>query len=169
MPSQHASKTHFKESCLLLADVVSKAKRSKMMAGIRSKDTRPEIKIRKALHRLGFRYRLHKAALPGRPDLALPKYRAVIMVNGCFWHGHGCHLFKWPSTRPEFWRRKINRNRLKDSETIALLKEDNWRILVVWECALKGRTKLSFEDLILDIAGWIESKNCYKEIEGRAC
>lgn len=89
-----------------MTDVVDKATRSRMMAGIKGKDTKPEMLIRSELHRRGFRFRKNVKDLPGKPDIVLPKYRAVIMVNGCFWHGHGCRLFKWPSTRPEFWREK---------------------------------------------------------------
>ena len=86
------------------------------MAGIRGKDTKPETSVRNALHRRGYRYRLHNPKLPGKPDLAFTSRKAVIMVHGCFWHGHGCNLFKWPSTREQFWRKKINRNRDRDSE-----------------------------------------------------
>ena len=113
------------------------------MAGIRAKDTKPELFIRKALHAKGFRYRLHDRRLPGKPDMSFPKYRAVILVNGCFWHGHDCHLFKWPSTRQEFWRRKITRNRQKDEETRQALKAGGWRVVYdSRECALKGKTRL---------------------------
>ena len=89
-----------------MIDVVDKATRSRMMAGIRGKDTKPELVLRRALHHLGLRYRLHVSGLPGRPDMALPKYRAAIEVQGCFWHRHKCHLFKWPLTRKDFWRKK---------------------------------------------------------------
>ncbi len=90
-----------------MPDVVSRAKRGEMMSGIRGKNTKPELVIRSALHRAGYRFRLHTRSLPGKPDLVLPKYRAAIFVNGCFWHGHDCHLFKWPGTRKDFWRAKI--------------------------------------------------------------
>ena len=98
-----------------MVDVVDSATRSRMMAGIRSKSTQPELTIRKALHAQGFRYRLHPGNVPGHPDIALPRYRAAVFVNGCFWHGHDCQLFHFPATRPEFWREKIARNRLRDA------------------------------------------------------
>lgn len=90
-----------------MADVVTPEKRSKMMSGIQGKNTKPELTIRKGLHALGFRYRLHGKTLPGKPDLVFPKYKAVIFIHGCFWHAHHCHLFKWPSTRVDFWQEKI--------------------------------------------------------------
>ena len=101
-----------------MVDVVSKEKRSKMMSGIRYKDTKPEIIIRKALHAKGFRYSLHNNKLPGKPDIVLPKYNAIIFIHGCFWHQHNCHLFKWPSTRPEFWQNKISGNKERDKQNI---------------------------------------------------
>ena len=94
-----------------MADVVDKATRSRMMAGIKGKDTKPEMLIRSELHRRGFRFRKNVKELPGKPDIVLPKYKAVIMVNGCFWHGHECHLFKWPATRPEFLREKTRKDK----------------------------------------------------------
>ena len=109
------------------------------MSGIRGKDTKPEITIRKALFRQGFRYRLYDKKLPGKPDLVLPKYGAVIFVHGCFWHQHDCHLFKMPSTRQEFWYTK---------KVLERLHGEGWRTLIVWECALKGKNKLRDDDLI---------------------
>lgn len=122
------------------------------MSGIRSKDTKPEILIRKALHARGFRYRLHCKDLPGKPDLCFPKHKAVIFVHGCFWHGHDCHLFKWPSTRPEFWRAKIARNREVDAASREKLLTQGWCVGVVWECALRGRTRLPFNVTIDSLA-----------------
>ena len=121
-----------------MTDVVSPQVRSRMMSGIRGKNTRPELLIRRRLHRLGYRYRLHSSKLPGKPDLVFPRYRAVIFVNGCFWHGHDCHLFKWPSSRAEWWRAKITRTRATDAASRKALAQAGWRILDVWECALKG-------------------------------
>jgi DNA mismatch endonuclease Vsr len=139
------------------------------MSGIKGKNTKPEIRVRKALYSRGFRYRLHVKGLPGKPDIVFGKRKAVIFIHGCFWHGHDCHLFKWPSTRQEFWRQKINRNREKDAESEALLSEAGWRILTIWECALKGKTRLDFEPLIDDISEWIVSGDTDREIEGRLC
>lgn len=147
-----------------MADVVSKAKRSEMMAGIRGKNTRPEIVIRKALHRQGFRFRLHEKSLPGKPDLVLPKYRAVIFVHGCFWHGHDCHLFKWPSSRPDFWRTKIEGNKANDEKALQALRQDGWRSLTIWECALKGKTKKPLDEVIETASEWLKSGEAEMEI-----
>jgi len=136
-------------------DIVSKTKRSQMMAGIRSKNTRPELLIRKALHAKGFRFRLHVKDLPGKPDLVLKKYKVVIFVHGCFWHGHNCYLFKIPQTRTEFWLEKIQRNIINDEKVILALQEKGWRIANVWECALRGRLKLNFTELIDSLSAWI--------------
>lgn len=137
------------------------------MSGIRGKNTRPELMIRKALHARGFRYRLH-CKLPGKPDLCLPKYRAVIFVHGCFWHGHDCHLFKWPSTRPEFWREKIARNRAVDAAAVEKLLAEGWRVMTVWECALKGRTRLPLDEVIARCANWLLSDQPELTIRGAA-
>ena len=115
-----------------MVDVVDRKTRSRMMSGIRGKNTRPELLIRKGLHARGFRFRLHDKRLPGKPDLVLPKYSAVIFVHGCFWHGHDCHLFKWPQSRREFWRKKITRNKVKDAESYVSLKKEGWYILTIW-------------------------------------
>jgi DNA mismatch endonuclease (patch repair protein) len=148
-----------------LADVVDPATRSRMMSGIRGKNTKPELLIRRALHARGFRYRLH-CDLPGKPDICLPKRRAVIFVHGCFWHGHGCHLFKWPKTRPEFWRAKIERNREVDGVAERRLAEDGWRVALIWECALKGRERLPLEDVISTCADWLNSDQTRLELRG---
>lgn len=148
-----------------MADVVDPATRSRMMSGIWGKNTRPELLIRKALHARGFRYRLH-CDLPGKPDICLPKHRAVIFIHGCFWHGHGCHLFKWPSTRPEFWRAKIERNREVDGVAEERLSEAGWRVAVIWECALKGRERLPLEDVISTCADWLNSDQTRLELRG---
>ena len=140
-----------------MTDVVDKKTRSRMMSGIRGKDTKPELLVRKPLFARGFRYRLHDKRLPGKPDLVFPKYKAVIFINGCFWHGHDCHLFKWPKTRPEFWKKKINRNIEVDIENHKKLYEHGWRILIIWECAIKGRTKLPLNQVIDKTADWLLS------------
>ena len=130
-------------------DVLTAAQRSFNMSRIRGRDTAPELLIRRALHARGFRYRLHGRKLPGKPDLVFPKFRAVIFVHGCFWHGHDCHLFRWPATRREFWEEKIIRNQERDSCAVSALRESGWRVLNIWECALKGTTRLA----VADIAG----------------
>ena len=111
-----------------MVDIVDSATRSRMMSGIRGRNTKPEVLIRSLLHRQGFRFRLDARDLPGRPDIVLPRYRAVVLVHGCFWHGHDCHLFKWPQTRPEFWREKIGRNRSNDDKVRAALLAGGWRV-----------------------------------------
>jgi len=148
-----------------MSDIVDRVTRSRMMSGIRGKNTRPEILLRHALHRLGYRYRLH-GKLPGKPDLVFPSRRAVIFVNGCFWHGHDCHLFKWPSSRPEFWRTKISGNRQRDSRSSATLHELGWRILTVWECAVKGKRKWDEKILVTAVACWLDSAVEDTELRG---
>ena len=140
-----------------MADVVSRDVRSRMMSGIRGKNTKPEMLIRRGLHAKGFRYLLHDRRLPGKPDLVFPKHRAVIFVHGCFWHGHNCHLFKWPKTRKGFWRNKIDRNKWLDKRAIVDLRKAGWRIGIVWECSVKGRTRLLDERTIALCAKWLRS------------
>lgn len=137
------------------------------MAAIKGSHTKPELQIRKALHAAGFRYRLHAKDLPGKPDLVFPKYRAVIFVNGCFWHGHNCHLFKWPATRTEFWRAKIERNVVNDTRVIQALEEDMWRTATVWECALKGRNRLDGAILTQQLVSWLRSDVSAITVRGR--
>ena len=151
-----------------MSDIVSPQVRSRMMAGIKGKNTRPEMILRQELHKLGFRYRLHDRRLPGTPDLVFPRYRAVIFAHGCFWHGHECHLFKWPSTREDFWREKIGRNREVDAYNWSLLKQAGWRICIVWECALKGKYRLDREKVIELCAQWLKSETPSIEIYGES-
>ncbi len=121
-----------------MTDVVDEETRRRMMSGIRCRNTKPEIQIRKQLFKLGFRYRIHDRNLPGKPDIVLKKYHATILVNGCFWHRHNCHLFKWPTTRAEFWHKKLNENHENDLRKIEQLKMSGWRVCIVWECSIKG-------------------------------
>ena len=113
----------------MTTDIVTAQERSRMMAGIRGKNTKPELAIRSALHRLGIRFRLHDKGLPGKPDLVFPKYRAVVLVHGCFWHGHDCHLFRWPKTRSEFWRHKIGANVTKVGKGVREGTPRGWKRL----------------------------------------
>jgi DNA mismatch endonuclease (patch repair protein) len=136
------------------------------MSGIRSKDTAPEVLIRKALYSRGFRYRLHVNTLPGKPDIVLPKYRAIILVNGCFWHAHSCHLFKWPESRKNFWREKIGSNVSRDKRNLISYGEQGWRTLIIWECSIKGKCRLPLEEVISTIENWILYGNSNKEITG---
>lgn len=132
-----------------------------MMAGIGPKDTRPEMQIRRGLHALGYRYRLHVARLPGRPDLVFPRHRAVILVHGCFWHGHACHLFRWPGTRPEFWKAKITGNIIRDRKTRGALRVSGWRVLEIWECALRGTHRERPEAVLEACARFLDSDEAH--------
>ena len=123
-----------------MTDVVDRNTRSRMMSGIRGVDTTPEKQIRSMLHSSGFRFSLHRKDLPGKPDIVLPKYGAVIFVHGCFWHRHECHMFKWPQSNKDFWREKITLNAQRDIRNMLALTELGWRVLVIWECALRGPT-----------------------------
>lgn len=151
----------------MATDVVAPAVRSRMMAGIKGKDTKPELAIRSALHRAGFRFRLHYKGLPGRPDLVFPRYRAVIFVHGCFWHGHDCPLFRWPATREDFWRAKISANVARDREQVSSLLAAGWRVGIVRECAMKGRTRLPFPEVVKSCALWLRSDEQTLEIGGQ--
>jgi len=122
-----------------MADIVSKAKRSQMMAGVKSKHTKPEILVRQALHHRGFRFRLHSRNLPGKPDIHLPKYEVVIFVHGCFWHGHDCPYFKLPKTNTEFWKEKIDANQKRDELAQKRLRDLGITPLIVWECETRAR------------------------------
>lgn len=137
-----------------------------MMAGIRGKNTRPEIFVRKMLHGAGLRFRLHVGELPGKPDIVLPRWRAVIQVQGCFWHGHDCHLFRVPATRPEFWATKIAGNRARDGAARAELAALGWRQLSVWECSLKGRERLPAEVVLQQILAWLQRDVMVGDVRG---
>ena len=150
-----------------MADVFTKEKRSEVMSRIRGKNTKPEYFVRSGLHRLGFRFRLHVRDLPGKPDLVLRKYKAIIFVHGCFWHGHDCHLFKWPKTRGQFWKTKIHKNQDNDRKALKSLDESRWRVLVVWECAIKGKERIDPKNVITDISQWLKSEETFNEIKGR--
>ena len=150
-----------------MADVHDEATRSRNMAAIRGADTKPEIIIRRGLHARGFRFRLHDRKLPGRPDLIFPKFRAVLFVHGCFWHGHDCHLFKWPKTREEFWREKIGSNVTRDKTSADALHKAGWRVGVVWECALKGRQRRPVTDILASVSGWLTGSGADLTVAGR--
>lgn len=127
------------------------------MSGIQGKNTQPELVLRSVLHREGFRFRLHRRDLPGRPDMTFPRYRAVLFVHGCFWHGHHCHLFRWPSSREAFWREKISRNVERDRKQIAELADLGFRTGIVWECTMKGRSCLALDEIVRACSRWLHS------------
>lgn len=137
-----------------------------MMSGIRGKNTQPELAVRKALHALGFRYRLHPKDVPGKPDIVLPAYSAAVFVHGCFWHGHDCSLFRRPATRTEFWQAKINANRARDAVVLEKLATAGLRSLVIWECAFRGPGKIGFPETIAQAADWLRSGAGPTEIRG---
>jgi DNA mismatch endonuclease (patch repair protein) len=150
-----------------MVDVHTPDVRSRNMAAIRHTNTRPEVALRQLVFAQGLRYRLHDRNLPGRPDLVLRKHNAVIFVHGCFFHGHECHAFRWPTTRGKFWRAKIAGNRTRDQSVVISLRERGWRVLVVWECALRGLSRLSIPGLRSRILRWLTSSSTFREIAGR--
>ena len=120
-----------------MADRVSPQRRSAIMSRVGTKDTKPEIQVRRMLHGLGYRYRLHRKDLPGKPDLVFPKRRKVIFVHGCFWHGHGCQWGKLPKSRLDYWAPKIRANRARDKSVVVALSERGWKAFEVWQCELR--------------------------------
>ena len=146
-------------------DKVDKETRSKIMSKVGQKATGPEMKLRRALHKLGFRYRVNVRKLPGSPDLVFPKYKAVIFVHGCFWHRHeGCKYATTPKSRIEFWEAKFKANVERDRRNVEALLNDGWRVMVVWECALKKSQKMEFEEVVTLIAEWLDSDVELQEI-----
>jgi DNA mismatch endonuclease (patch repair protein) len=121
-----------------MADVHCKATRSFNMSRIRSENTKPEMLVRRFLHTNGFRYSLHKKTLPGKPDIVLPKYKTIIFIHGCFWHGHAnCKYFVVPKTRTKWWQNKIAANKANDEKAVKALRKDGWKVIIVWECRLR--------------------------------
>ena len=149
-----------------MTDIVDQQTRSRMMAAIRGKDTKPELALRRALHARGFRFRLHSKAVRGRPDLVLPKYRAVVFVHGCFWHRHeGCRYTTPPSTRQEFWQAKFTANVARDAAVRGKLLKDGWRVATVWECALRKPDQIVAS--IDSLSAWLRSEEDHIEIGTR--
>ncbi|ANG93361.1 very short patch repair endonuclease [Lelliottia amnigena] len=138
-----------------MTDVHDKATRSKNMRAIGTRDTAIEKRLAGLLTQAGFEYRVQDAALAGRPDFVIDSYQCIIFTHGCFWHHHDCYLFKVPATRTEFWLDKIGKNVIRDARDRAVLLAQGWRVLVVWECALRGRLKLDDAALIERLEEWI--------------
>jgi DNA mismatch endonuclease (patch repair protein) len=138
-----------------MGDIVTPDVRSRMMTGIRGRDTKPELVVRRGLHAAGFRFRLHRGDLPGRPDIVLPKHQVVIFVHGCFWHRHeGCANFRLPMTNRKFWREKFARNVDRDTAAARELLNRGWRVLIVWECETRrSPAKNLVQEIVLWIAG----------------
>ena len=134
-----------------MTDTVSAEKRSEIMGCVKQKDTAPELTVRKILHKLGYRFRLHRKDLPGKPDIVLPKHKAIILVHGCFWHGHSCRKGKLPSSNAEFWQQKISKNIQRDHDTIDKLLDSGFRVLVVWECQTRN-----VDDLVKQLRSFLE-------------
>ncbi|WP_082745538.1 very short patch repair endonuclease [Erythrobacter sp. CCH5-A1] len=135
-----------------MADIVDPRRRSEMMAGIRGKDTKPELVVRRLLHSRGYRFRLHRKDLPGKPDIVLAKWNTVIFVHGCFWHGHtNCSLFRLPKSRTEFWEAKIATNQARDKEVKGKLSDLGWKTIEIWECSSKGKGALPAEQMCREI------------------
>jgi DNA mismatch endonuclease (patch repair protein) len=147
-------------------DVLTVEQRRLNMSRIRGKDTKPEMLLRRGLHAAGLRFRLHGAKLPGKPDMVFPKHRAVILIHGCFWHGHDCPLFKMPATRAEFWAKKISGNRERDFRTAKALRLAGWRLLTVWECSLKGPARRPLAEVVEYCAAFIKGEAQDSELAG---
>lgn len=152
-----------------MVDVVDKESRRRMMSGIRSKNTMPEVLVRKTLFAAGYRFRLHRRDLPGSPDIVMPGRRIAIFVHGCFWHRHAdCRLATTPSSNIDFWLAKFSANVARDVRTREELRQEGWRVLVVWECATKRVTLDVLADLARRLSEWIESDAALGEIAGIA-
>lgn len=147
-------------------DTVSPETRSRMMAAIKAKDTKPELAIRRGLHAIGFRYSLHTSRFPGRPDIVLTKHRAVIWINGCYWHGHSCGAGRLPNSNESYWHPKIERTRARDVRNAAAVEAAGWRSLTIWECALRRRGAIGLDAVIERAAEWILSGAGSAEIAG---
>ncbi|CNI35694.1 MULTISPECIES: very short patch repair endonuclease [Yersinia] len=148
-----------------MADVHSSETRSKNMRAIRARDTAIEIKLAKILDQLGLSYLVQVSELPGKPDFIVDEYRAIIFVHGCFWHKHNCHLFKSPASHTDFWLKKIQGNVKRDDKVIKQLSDDGWKVLVVWECALRGKHKLTDNDISARVEEWICSSEVNAQID----
>ena len=151
-----------------MADTVSPQTRSRIMSSVRGRDTQPELLLRRHLHSAGYRYRLHVKGLPGRPDLVFPGRRAVLFVNGCFWHGHECHRFSWPKTRESFWRAKILGNKERDDRNHGNLLREGWRVGVVWVCALYGKGSLGIDAVTAACERWLDNSEQTLSVSGRS-
>ena len=147
-------------------DTVDKATRSRIMSRVGQKDTGAETILRSTLHKAGFRYRLHDRRLPGSPDLVFPSSRAVIFVHGCYWHSHGCYKSTVPKSHCTFWTKKFTANRQRDERNVRLLLERGWRVTIVWECALLGKTALPPKELTRRVHVWLYGSKAWGQVSG---
>ena len=150
---------------IIMADRHTPQARRKNMAAVKGKNTKPEMQIRRLLHKNGYRYRLHNNKLPGKPDIVLKKYGVVIFVHGCFWNSHGCYKSKVPETNKKFWADKINKNKSRDENTLNALIKEGLRVLTIWECTLAGKGKLTEEKIFEEIEDFLNSQAKYYKIE----
>jgi len=150
-----------------MADVLTQEQRRLNMSRVRGKNSNLELQVRKLLYAKGLRFRLHRRDLPGSPDIVLPRYRVCVFVHGCFWHGHTCPLFKLPGTRQEFWAQKIGGNRNRDEIAVQSLLQLGWRVLIIWECALRGPARLNPDALVDQCIAFVnQAKPEYKTSTG---
>jgi len=145
-------------------DTVDRQTRSQIMASVGQKDTGAELLLRSALHKIGLRYSLHDRSLPGSPDLVFPRFCAVVFVHGCYWHSHGCYRSTVPKSRREFWTEKFRANRSRDERNSLALLRRGWRVLTVWECALRGKTAAPSAAVAKKVKSWLESSIAVAEI-----
>lgn len=148
-------------------DTVDKTTRSRIMSKVGQKDTGPEMKLRRSLHKIGLRYRLHDKRLPGSPDIVFPRFKAVLFVHGCFWHRHGCKATTTPGTNVDFWRKKFDENIARDRRDMEALQDAGWKVAVVWECSLKGKSADPDEVARL-VSEWLVSSEKHKVIPEHA-
>lgn len=151
-----------------MVDVVDAATRSRMMSGIRGKNTKPELAVRSNLHRMGLRFSLTDSRLAGKPDLVMPRHKTVVFVHGCFWHCHNCSNFRWPTSNTLFWRDKLQGNATRDKRYVRELHLLGWRVLVIWECAVRQATKAASSNLYVLAHDWVVNYDSpYLEISKR--
>ena len=152
-----------------MVDIVDPLTRSRMMSGIRGRDTTPELMVRRALFRRGFRFARKKTGLPGSPDLVLPKWRVAVFVHGCFWHWHGCHLSKMPANNRPFWKQKLEGNQDRDIRAEMTLVSMGWRVAIIWECSLRGKVAAGEFDTVVDgLTHWIRHQQRVQAFEASA-
>ena len=151
-----------------MADIFTAEQRRKCMSSIRRENTEPELLLRSALHKSGLRYRLHYKSLPGSPDIVFPKFHVVLFVHGCYWHSHGCYKSSTPKSQRDFWINKFKANQERDQRNIKSIQEQGWRVIIVWECALKGKTSLPISTVVETIKTWLHSDSVFNEIPQNA-